>query len=224
MNQDEFSDAIQKAYKAALAGADAITANAALIRSEAEKELDAAKEARRVAEAEGDRITEAYFDKRRVQLMEAAVTERLRNLTRSHLEAGKSPADICTWLGVDAGFVDAVAQVVDRVAAIRASVSGSSRPAGRPLLRYQNYGRGGTIWYENGGTTFDMWWEFAGGDALVIVDVPSPEQWEARTKLPLTARTEVLTFVGETVVADHASGGSYLIGENVITIYGPGSA
>lgn len=223
MNQDQFSDAIQKAYKDALAGADAITANAALIRSEAEKELDAAREARLVAEAEGDRIAEEYFEKRRVQLMEAAVTERLRNLTRSHLEAGKSPAEICAWLGVDAGFVDSIAQVLDRVAVNRAADPASRRPEGRPVLRYQNYGRGGTIWYENGRTMFDMWWEFAGGDALAIVDIPSPDQWEARTKLPLDARSEVLTFIAETVVADHASGGSYLIGESVITIYGRGS-
>ena len=220
MNQDQFSEAIQKAYKDALAGADAITANAALIRSEAEKELDAAKEARRIAEAEGERMAEEYFEKACVQLKETAVTERLRNLTRAHLEAGKPPEEICAWLGVEPGFVEAISEVLDRVAALRTTSSSSRRPAGQPSLRYQNCARGGTIWYEDGTSKFDMWWEFAGGDALVIVDIPPPDKWEVRTKLSLDVRMEVLTFIGENVVADHASGVSFLIGENVLTIYG----
>lgn len=239
MNQEQFSDAIQQAYKEALKGADAITANAEAIRREAEAERDAAREARRAAEAEGERLAREYFEKARVQLMEAAVTERLRQLTRAHLEAGRAPAEICDWLGVSAEFVEAIREVVERVDALRAQNAteafdsngpggqgGSGRPGGiagpgGATLRYQNYGRGGTIWYEDGKTTFDMWWEFAGGDALVIVDIPTPAQWPTRTKLPLEKRQEVLTFVGHRLIADHNGGrGSFVIGENVLTIYG----
>ena len=220
MDQEQFSQEIEQAFRNALAGADAITANAALIRCEAEKELDAAKGARRLAEAEGERIAEEYFAKARTQLMETAVTERLRQLTREHLEAGESPEDICAWLDVEPAFVEAIQVVIARVTAFRADHPETRRPEGNPTLRYQNSGRGGTFWYENGPITFDMWWEFAGGDALVIVDIPPPERWEARTKLPLAVRMNVLTFIGENIVAKHASGGSFLIGDNVLTIYG----
>ena len=65
-----------------------------------------------------------------------------------------------------------------------------------------------------------MWWEMAGGQALVIVDIPTDAQWEARTKLPLERRIPTLTFIAEQIVEDQISGqGSFIIGENVITFY-----
>ena len=58
------------------------------------------------------------------------------------------------------------------------------------------------------------------GEALVIVDIPTPEQWEARTKLPLAQRESTLTFIGEQIVEDKISGGgSFIIGHNVLTFY-----
>ena len=156
--------------------------------------------------------------------MEAARTELLRNLTGQHLEAGKSREEIQAWLGVAPEFVEAVWTVMQRVDHSRYPVKAKDRKrlvlAGNPTLKYENSGRGGTIWFESEEANFDLWWEFAGSGALVLVGVPRPEHWQARTKLSAVCREEVLTFIGEQIVQDHTAGsGSFLIGDDVMTIY-----
>jgi hypothetical protein len=218
MDQDEFSNAIEHAFKEALKQADAITANAETIRKQAELELDAAKAARTAAEKVGEQMAQDYFEGRQTQFKEAARTELLRNLVRKHLEAGKSSEEIVAWLDVTPDFVSSIDVVIQRVADLRSR----STPAlsGNPRVHYEQNGRGGTIVFENDQTRFDMWWEFAGGDALVIVDIPTTSQWTARTKLPLSDREGVLLFICERIVKDQISGeGAFLIGDNVITFY-----
>lgn len=58
-----------------------------------------------------------------------------------------------------------------------------------------------------------------GSTALALVDVPKLEKWTRGTGLPLERRRGVLTFIGEEIVARQTCGGSFLIGENVLTIY-----
>jgi hypothetical protein len=224
MESDQFSQMVQQAYQEALKGADAITANAEKVRQDALRELDAAREARRVAEAEGEKMAQDYFAKTRKQLIEATRTELLRTLVRQHLETGKTPTEICVWLDVPAEFVEDIRVVWERAARFRERGSDERPPRlkleGNPSLRYETMGRGGTVWFESREAKFDMWWEFAGGDALAIVDIPTPDQWEARTKLPRDRREKVLTFIGEQIVEDQTGGeGSFIIGENVLTIY-----
>ena len=87
-------------------------------------------------------------------------------------------------------------------------------------VRYTNDGRGGTVQYESPETSFDMWYEFAGEGALAIINIPTPQYWEATTKTPLSQRPDILQFIGEQVVRDQASGNGYfLIDDNFMTIY-----
>ncbi len=183
-------------------------------------ELDAAKEALWKVEREGDRLAQAYFEGRQQQFREAARTEYLRQLTRKHLEAGRSTADIAAWLNVSPDFIQQILLVMQRNVNYKLRQPDPSHRDGSPRLRYSSEGRGGTIWFESDETQFDMWWEFAGGDAIVIVDIPTKEQWVARTRLPLERREGTLRFIGEQIVNDRLSGsGSFVIGENVMTFY-----
>ncbi|MBI5917403.1 MAG: hypothetical protein HY842_18705 [Bacteroidetes bacterium] len=92
--------------------------------------------------------------------------------------------------------------------------------AGNARLRYESSGRGGTIYFENEDTTFDMWWEFAGGNALAIIGIPSSKHWVAQTKLPLEKREIVLQFIGEQVIEDQAAGMGYFeIDDGYLTIF-----
>lgn len=217
--QMQFAQMMEQAMKASLKSMDTANASLEKERVSVKKELDAAKVERLKAEKEGDKMAQAYFEGRQKQFTEAAHTELLRNLTRRHLEMGKTPRDIAAWLFVTKDFVEKIQQVVEKDA------QRNPKPKrhfieGNPTLRYDSKGRGGTIWFENIDTTFNMWWEFAGGTALVIIDIPTLGTWESRTKIPLDKRDEVLQFIGEQVVEDQTSSeGSFLIGENVLTIY-----
>jgi len=206
--------------KDSLKGVD--KANAALMkeREAVMKELDAAQAERAIAEREGDKMAQEYFEGKQKQFAEAARTELLRNLVRMHLEVGKTTRDIAVWLDVPMKFVEEIRQLLERVAKYATAKPQRLRLEGNPKLRYSDYGRGGTIYYESPDAQFDMWWEFAGGDALIIVDIPTPEHWEARTKLPLERRVQVLRFIGEQILDDKNGGtGSFITGENVLTFY-----
>jgi len=218
--QAQFSKQMEKTMKDALKGVD--KANAALNkeRKAVMKELDAVQKLRAKAEREGEKMAQEFFEGKQKQFTEAAKTELLRELVCMHIEVGKSTRDIAVWLDVPMKFVEDIRQLLKRVARYSGDKSKRVRLEGNPKLRYVDMGRGGTIYYESPDAQFNMWWEFGGGNALVIVDIPTEEQWEARTKLPLNQRQKVLTFIGEQIVLDKISyNGSFIIGDNVLTFY-----
>lgn len=218
--QKQFSQMMEMAMKNALQGIE--QTNAALIqeREAVAKELDAAKEERAKAEREGEKMAQDFFEGRQKQFTEAAKTAVLRDLVRMHLETGKTTRDIAVWLDLPESFVENIREIMTRNVQYAGDKAKRLRIKGNPTLRYADSGRGGTIWYESPDATFDMWWEFAGGDALVIVDIPTEEFWEKRTKLPLEQRENILTFIGEQIVEDKISGnGSFIIGDNMLTFY-----
>ncbi|HQX43291.1 MAG: hypothetical protein KA251_00445 [Saprospiraceae bacterium] len=222
MNQEDFSKEIEKAYKKAIKNLDSINANAEKIRNEAVEELQAAKELKNKAEQEGHKMAQEYFENARTQLIEAARTELLRDLVRKHLLEGEKIHEIAHWLNVPKEFIKEIKNVIDRNSKYNKQNMERILPDGKPKLLYVDMGRGGTIYYESSDARFDMWWEFAGGKALVILDIPTPDQWTARTGLPLSQRKKVLNYIGEQIGLDKiSSGGSFIIGENVITFYGP---
>ncbi|RYF50395.1 MAG: hypothetical protein EOO39_44405, partial [Cytophagaceae bacterium] len=78
-----------------------------------------------------------------------------------------------------------------------------------PRLRYTQDGRGGTIYYDSPEASFSMWYEFALSPALVIIGIPESRFWVSQTKIPLSQREAVLTFIGEQVLKDQVSGYGY---------------
>lgn len=222
MNQDDFSKELEKAYQKAIRHLDSINADAEKIRKSAVDELQAAQDLRYKAEQEGEKMAEEYFEITRTKLIEATRTELLRDLVRKHLLNKENAHEIAHWLDVSKEFIAEIKKVIDRNNKSNNTMMERIFPDGKPKLRYVDMGRGGTIYYESSHASFDMWWEFAGGNALVILDIPSPDQWIERTGLPLVQRNKVLNYIGEQIVLDKiSSGGSFIIGENVITFYGP---
>lgn len=92
--------------------------------------------------------------------------------------------------------------------------------AGNPKLHVSSEGRGGTVRFESQRTRFGMWWEFAGGNALAVIGIPSVADWESHTRLPLEQRAATLRFIGEQVVALQTSGsGSFCYDDQTMTIF-----
>lgn len=90
-----------------------------------------------------------------------------------------------------------------------------------PQVSYSDDGRSGTIYYSSPESRFDMWYELAMPPAIVIIGIPEPRYWEARTKTPVLQRTSILQFIGERVIKDRLSGEGYVRIEqdNIMTIY-----
>ena len=83
-----------------------------------------------------------------------------------------------------------------------------SGKTGGPALRYSSNGRSGYVHYESEETSFEMYYEFGGGNCVASINVPSAEDWEKATGLPLARREEVLDFIGRQVVKDQVSSGN----------------
>jgi hypothetical protein len=90
-----------------------------------------------------------------------------------------------------------------------------------PKVVYSSDGRSGYVHYKSAEASFDMYYEFSGGNAVASIDIPSPEAWKKHTGLPLSRRDEVLDFIGRQVVKDQTSGGKgyFKIEGNWLTVY-----
>jgi hypothetical protein len=90
-----------------------------------------------------------------------------------------------------------------------------------PRVSYSDGGRSGTIYYTSAESSFDMWYELAMPPAIVIIGIPEPRYWEARTKIPLSQRAAVLQFIGDRVVQDKLQGAGHaqIEQDNIMTIY-----
>lgn len=222
--QKDFAKTLEKAMKDALKGVDKTRVLLEKERKAVAKELDAARKVRKKAEREGDKMAAEYFEQRRTELIEFTRQELLRDLIRMHLEAGKPVNEICHWLNVKKTLVQSIADLVKRLVEYHGPQPENNRIKldNHPKLHYFSEGRGGTLRFENNLTTFDMWWEFGGGNALALISIPSKKDWEKATQLPLEQRDDILRFIGEQVVQDQALGRGYFIcDEHTMTIYKP---
>ncbi len=221
MNQDDFAKQMEKAFKDALKQADAITANAETIRKQAEVELDAAKEARRIAERTGEQMANEYYEGKRKEFVEAARTELLRDLARKHIEIGKSNHDISLWLDVEQSFVQKIREVVERVEKYRGEKPKRTPLEGSPRVFIGEDRDGSFISFDSLEGKFEMWLERGSGIGSALFGVPNPELWEAKTGIPFERREKVLTYIAEYFMDEKLGGqGSFLIGVDVVTIYG----
>lgn len=74
-------------------------------------------------------------------------------------------------------------------------------------LSYTNQGRAGLVHYHEGDTlTLSLRWEMSGDDAEPLwIDVPTVQDWERDTGVPLARREEILRFVAETACREQSS-------------------
>ena len=216
--QETFAAMMEQTMKNALGGIDQGTASLEKERKRIEVELDAAQALRTKAEQEGEKMASESFEKHRREYEEAIRTALLRDLTRLHIEGAKTTPDIMKWLDVDRAFVERIREVVNRVDKFHRKDNPAPKLEGNPKLRFVDEGRSGVIYFESRVGSFDMWWEMGYG-ALAIVAVPSSNEWELKTGMPREKRLEVLNFIGEEIIRRQTSNGSFIIGDDVITIY-----
>ncbi len=98
---------------------------------------------------------------------------------------------------------------------------GTPRSLWGARVSYVSDGRSGRVVFSKGLRSFDMYYEFGGGDTVAIIDVPTEAEWTIKTWFPLSMRREVLEFIGKSVVRDQTmmGRGRYVIHEDHISIH-----
>lgn len=215
--QKQFAQMMETVMKQSTGGLDKANAALGKERKKVEKQFDVANELITKAEREGEQMAMDSFQRHNQQYREEAQITLLRDLTRWHVQVGKSTRDIAVWLDVPQKFVEDIRRIVTSVEAYRSYKRKSLE--GNPKISITGSGRSGSVHFESRETSFEMWWEF-GYKAFMVVEIPTSEQWMMRTNLPLSRREETLNFIGEEIVMKEAAyNGYYIVGENVITIY-----
>lgn len=222
-HQAQSAATMAAALKQALSGVEQTNATLRKQQAAVVKQQGAAQRLRDKAEREGEAMAIAAFHAHQRQQVEAAQTALLREQILRHLAIGNPDADIVYWLGAPLRLVQRIRQLETAAGRLPTESRRSSPPLPGAVVHFMDNGRSGTIRFESPAATFELWWEM-GIKALTLVDAPSPEQWTSRTGLPRECREAVLEFIGAEVVAHQAHRGYFIVGENVISIFAPGTA
>ncbi|MBX2891643.1 MAG: hypothetical protein KF734_11985 [Saprospiraceae bacterium] len=86
-------------------------------------------------------------------------------------------------------------------------------------IEYTGNFRAGEVIYIDNEHRIQFYHEMGGGNCMFYIDIPTAQEWEARTGAPLSSRQEILEFVAQTVHAQQASSTRYEIGEREIIFY-----
>lgn len=216
--QKQLAATLDMVMKNAVGGIEQTSSSLEKERKRLEKELDATRELHAKADREGEKMAMEAFEKHRKEYQEEARMSHIRDLTRMHIEVGKTTRDIAVWLDVPQDFVENIRRIAQSVEKYR-SIKPRKPLEGNPKIRFESEGRGGTVFFESRETAFELWWEM-GTIALIIVEIPTPEDWAVRTNLPVLRRNETLNFIGEELVLKEVPyGGSFVVGENILAVY-----
>jgi hypothetical protein len=85
-------------------------------------------------------------------------------------------------------------------------------------VEYTNNGRYGYVIYKEGESVLQCYYEFGGGNCVAIINVPSIDEWEKSTRLPLADRDRILRCIAEQVVKDQTLHGTYRLTDATIEI------
>lgn len=92
-----------------------------------------------------------------------------------------------------------------------------------PVIEFREMGREGIIIYRDDPVEFECPYEFGGDNVQLIVNVPSHETWEAKTKLNLEERRRTLLWIASAIKKYKAPSWRFEINDNEILFYKSGS-
>src|SRR6187551_382700 len=205
----EAGEIYRKSMQDAMANLDKVNAD---LHKEQEKAVDLQREAREEfqrIEREAHQISEAYIEKHRKEYLEQIRSEVFEHVVRT-LVLHEVPSDkLKTWLELSPKMIADVWFYIGFEALDEDHVA---------HVAYEGQGRSGDVIFYRNDMTLHFPYELGGGDALSIVDVPTIENWEKETGLPLSDRDTILQFVAKRVIRDQAPKCKYLMNPDHILI------
>lgn len=86
-------------------------------------------------------------------------------------------------------------------------------------LEYDEQGRSGTIYFIDGHKRVPFYYEMGGYPAHLVIDIPTPENWEQHTGISLDKRRETLLLIASNVRREKALSWRFEINDNTIVYY-----
>ena len=206
---DEYAQIMEKMLADNAVAAEAVVAGARTEQLAAASELQGAREQLQETEQNAANILRDYTNQHRERMEKDLRDDLLKEIAGQLLQKGESVSAVADLLEIGEGLVRETArrQGRQKVGSLEA------------WLNYDESGRSGYVIFNYGKISHRFAYEFGGGTALAIIDIPTPGQWEADTGLPLAEREAVLEFIGTQVVADKAPEYAYRIDDQSIVIY-----
>jgi len=202
--------------------AEALIAGAQQARDEAAQDRKVAQQALAETEQSKEALFAAFYEEHCNRIEKDLRDQLNRSFILALLQNGEPPEAVAALLDVPEAQTLAMAQHFGYVKweneKFETSMSEQKTNTSSARVSYENQGRGGYVILQIGEQTCRFWYEFGGGNALAIIDVPSAEHWENLTTIPLNQREKILHFIGESVVADKAPGHYYRIDATSIVI------
>jgi len=199
----------RKSMEEAMAHLDKVNED---LKKEQEKAIDmqiAAKEEFNRIEREAHKISEAYIEKHRKEYLDQIRNEVLLDVTRKLL-INEIPSDkLKIWLELPPKLL------ADAWFYVGFDVLDDTHIG---HVAYESKNRSGTVIFYRNDLTLHFPFEFAGGETLVSVEIPTQENWEKETGIPISDRAIILEFVAKRIVRDQASGSKYVIHPDRIQI------
>lgn len=192
----------------ALAQLDIIADQAQKAYEQAVDDQIAAKDELKRIQQDAATISEAYVEEHRKEIYQKIKEEVLLEITKNMIIDGRAAKDIYKWLKVPEEMMAA------------AWMELGYTPLGNHVgnVRYINEGRGGVVIFYREDVVLQFPYEFASGNALATVEIPTENNWEKITSLPLEDRIPTLEFIAQRIIRDQAEGYEFEIKDDAIII------
>ncbi len=222
---DEIRQTMQRMLDENAKAAAAVVAGAQQVKDEAIAARLAARKALRKTEQTQESLKTDFYKTHRARIEKDYKNQLNRHFAGVLLRHGQMPDEVAALLGMPEEEVFEISRHFGY------SRWDAEKEAGKPAQKrrkigsayarvaFQDEGRGGTAIFQWGQIVCRFWYELAGRDALLFIDVPSEQHWEAQTGIPLSWREKILHFIGERAATDQSSHYQYRIEATAIVIY-----
>jgi poly-D-alanine transfer protein DltD len=86
-------------------------------------------------------------------------------------------------------------------------------------LEYLTMVQGGYVIYKDGKNDIKLFFEYGSGNCVVLIFIPTEEEWTTKTGRPMAERNDILTFVAEQAIRDQGPNSYYELSDTMIEIF-----
>ena len=203
------ANVFQKSMEDALAHIDKLKEDLLKAQEKAIDQEIAAKEELHRIQLNAEKLSQEYISAHQKEYDRRVKNDTMMEVTEKLLNAGLPSGEVKRWLDVS-----------DEVIA-HAHTYLKFKLLGDKMAKvyFDNKGRAGDVYFNWDGAVIKFPFEFAAGNTLATIDIPTTEYWVRETGFPLEQRMLVLEFVAKEIIRSQAPDCKYEITDDTIRIY-----